>query len=197
MIYHNIEQGTPEWFEIRRGKFTASVFSNLFMNETTAGYQNTIYQVVYERLTNEIPESFSNDWMERGKELEPEARERYELETFNKVHEVGFIEHSEFIGCSPDGLISEDGLVEIKCPKFTTMIGYLLDKKLPSIYEWQIQGQLYVSDRKWCDFFAYHPKLNPLIITVKRDEKKIDELKEKLIDSTLKVKQILERLNGR
>jgi putative phage-type endonuclease len=194
MIYHNVEQNTPEWFELRKGKFTASVFSDLFMKETTAGYQNAIYKVVYEILTGEEPELFSNDWMERGSQLEQEARQVYELETFNKVHDAGFIELNEFIGCSPDGLIGNNGLVEIKCPKYSTMINYLLDKELPKIYHWQVHGQIFVSGREFCDFFAYHPKLNPVIIKVNRDEEIIKQLEDKLNESIEKVKQIIKRL---
>ena len=83
MIVHNVKQNTEEWMKLRMGKFTSSSFGDLFMKKTTAGYQNAINKVVFERLTGETPESFSNKWTDRGHELEPLAREAYELRTFN------------------------------------------------------------------------------------------------------------------
>jgi putative phage-type endonuclease len=194
MIYHDVIQGTDEWLELRKGKFTASEFSNLFMTKTTAGYQNTIYKLVFEKLTNESPESFTNDWMKRGNELEAEAKEVYQFETLNKVLNGGFFELNDFVGASPDGLIGSEGLVEIKCPKYSTMINYLLKKELPNEYFWQVHGQMFVSERKYVDFMAYHPKLNPLILTIKRDEVVISQLEEKLFESIQQVKTIIEKL---
>ena len=182
MKFHDIEQGTEEWFELRKGKFTASAFNDLFMAKSTKGYEKAIYKVVFERLTDESPEDFTSDYMERGKELESEARETYEMMTFRKVSNGGFVELSEWIGCSPDGWV-EDGLIEIKCLAFNTMINYLLEKKLPKIYEKQVQGQLYVTGAKWCDFMCYHPKLKPLIIRIERDESMIKEIADKLTES--------------
>lgn len=194
MTYHDIQQNTEEWLRLRLGKFTASMFKDIMAKDTTAGYSNVIYQAVYERLTGEITENYTNEWMERGKELEPEARLWYEL-NYNEVSNGGFF-CDDWVGASPDGLIGADGLIEIKCPKPSTHIQYLMDNELPSIYRWQVQGQLYVTDRKWCDFVSYHPKLKPLIIRVNRDEQIITELRKKLSLAILKTKQILEIVNG-
>ena len=193
MKFYDIAQNSDEWMDLRRGKFTCSIFGNLFMDKHTAGYRNAIYQVVFERLTGETPESFSGNWMERGHEFEAEARESYELLTFNKVSNGGFCELNEWVGCSPDGFIGKN-LIEIKCPKYSTLIDYLLDKKLPKIYEKQVQGQLYVTGAKWCDFLCYHPKLKPLIIRVERDEEMIKEIEEKLNESIEKCKQLIKLL---
>lgn len=190
---YDIEQGSEEWFMLRQKKFTASTFNDLFMGKSTKGYEKAIYQVVFERLTGESPESFTNEWMERGKELESEARETYEMMTFRKVSNGGFVELSEWVGCSPDGWV-EDGLLEIKCPAFNTHLNYLLERKLPKIYEKQVQGQLYVTGAEWCDFMCYHPKLKPLIIRIERDESMILEIKEKLEESIEKVKQLIKQL---
>jgi len=179
-VYSDIIQGTDEWNAIRAGKFTASIFSDLLMKETTKGYQDAINKVVFERITGESPESFSNNWMQRGTELEPIAIEQYELSTFNKVKRVGFIEISEWVGCSPDGLIEEPGMLQVKCPKYSTLISYHLDGKVPSDYYTQIQGELYVSGRQWSDFYVYHPKLKPLLKRIHRDEKHIAEIKSAL-----------------
>ena len=198
MIYHNIEQNTPEWDALRRGKFTASSFADLFMKESTKGYQDAIYKVVYERITNDTPESYTNEWMQRGHELETEARAVYELETFNKVHNGGFFELSEWIGASPDGLIGKDGLAEIKCLKYNTMIGYLLDHEAPiKQYQYQLQGQLYVTNRKWVDFVAYHPNLKPLIIRVERNEGAIYQIETKVVEAINKAQKIIIQLKGK
>jgi hypothetical protein len=163
-IHENIKQGTPEWKALRCGKFTASNFDKLFMGKSTLGYQTLINTIVYERLTLDIPDSYSNKDMERGIELEPIAREAYELETFNKVKQVGFIEADDWRGYSPDGLVGEDGLLEVKCPKFNTWINYkLFPEKLYEEYKYQVQGGLWIAERKWIDLTAYHPKLGLII----------------------------------
>ena len=190
---YDIEQGTEEWLELRKGKFTASTFNDLFAAKTTKGYEKAIYKVVFERLTGESPENFTSDYMERGKELEAEAREKYEMMTFRKVSAGGFVGINSWVGCSPDGWV-EDGLIEVKCPAFNTMINYLLDKKLPKIYEKQVQGQLYVTGAEWCDFMCYHPKLKPLIIRIERDEEMIKEIADKLTESIEKAKQLIKIL---
>jgi hypothetical protein len=180
IIYDSLEQGTPEWLQVRAGKFTASTFSDLFTKETTQAYQNAINDVVYGKLTGEPVESYTNAIMQRGSELEPFARESYELETFTKVRQVGFIELNEWVGYSPDGLIGEDGLIEAKCPKHSTLIEYHLSQKIPTKYYWQMLGGMYVTGRLWCDYYVYHPKLKPLLIRVERNESDIKLLEEKL-----------------
>jgi putative phage-type endonuclease len=194
-IFHDTQQNSEEWFNLRLGRFTASTFKDLFLSKTTKGFEKAIYQTVYERLTGESPESFTSDYMDRGHELEPLAKELYEQETFNTVLNGGFFELGEWIGASPDGLISENGIIEIKCPAYNTMINYLLTKKLPSIYKWQVHGQLYVTGRAYCDFMAYHPKLKPLIIRIERDENLIKELEEKLLESIELAKSIIQKLS--
>jgi putative phage-type endonuclease len=191
MIHHKVQQNTEEWMELRRGKFTASTFKDLFAKETTAAYQKAIYRVAFEIATGEQPESFSNEYMERGHELEPAAIECYRMETFNDVEPGGFFEFNEYIGASPDGLIGSDGILEVKCPAYNTMIEYIIKQKLPSQYKWQVHGQLFVTGRKWCDFIAYHPKLKPVIIRIERDDDLMNELDQKLNESIEKVQTIL------
>lgn len=193
-MFHNIIQNTQEWYDLRLGKFTASTFSDLFMDKTTKGYEKAIYKPVFERLTKESPETYSSEYMERGTELEPIAVDVYEKETFNIASNGGFFTLGDWVGASPDRLVDTDGLLEIKAPAYNTMINYLLKKTLPNIYKWQVQGQLLVSDRKWCDFMAFHPKLNPLIIRVDRDESMIEQLYAKLIESIELAKSIISKL---
>ncbi len=197
MIIHDVEQNTDEWMKIRGGKFTASTFADLFAKPSTSTYKNAINKVVFERITGELPESFSNKWMERGKELEPQAIETYELSTFNKVHRVGFIERSEWVGCSPDGLIGTDGMIQVKCPASSTLIEYMMSQKVPDDYMIQMQGEIWVAERKWSKFYVYHPKLKPLIIHVERDEKIIAEIEKQVELAIEQAKDKMHKLNAR
>ena len=178
--YFDIEQNTDEWMNLRMGKFTASMFSDLMGSKNTLTYQKAINKVVFEILTNEVPENFTSGYMERGHELEPLAKELYSMMTFNDVSNGGFFSYGNYIGASPDGLIDDDGILEVKSPSFNTMINYLLKKELPNEYKYQVHGQLFVTGRAWCDFMAYHPKLKPLIIRISRDEKIINEIHSEL-----------------
>jgi len=194
MKIHNIEQNTDEWFEVRKGKFTASTFKDLFSKPTTVAYEKAIYKPVFERLTRDSPESFSNEWMQRGHELEDSAKMQYELSTGNKVENIGFVELNEWVGCSPDGFVGEDGLIEIKCPAFNTHMNYLLNKKLPSSYKWQVYGQLWVTGRNWCDFMSYYPGLPEFIIRVKWDDKMISQLSIQVDESIKNAEEIYNKL---
>lgn len=197
MIFHNVIQGSEDWFNLRKGKFTASTFKDLFMAETTAGYQKALYRVVFERLSGERVESeFQSDYMKRGNDLEAEAIKHYSLLTFNEVTNGGFCEFNEWIGASPDGLIGEDGQIQAKCPAYNTMINYLLKRELPKEYYYQVHGELLVTGRQWCDFIAYHPNLESVIVRVDRDEKICKEIEKKLKESILKVKSIIKQLQN-
>ncbi len=191
----NIQQNSEEWFNARLGRFTASEFKDLFMGKATAGYEKAIYKPIYERLTGESPESFTNDYMERGHELEPFAVEKYEMETMTETTNGGFWLLGDWIGASPDRMVEDDGILEIKSPAFNTMIRYLLKQELPKQYFYQVHGQLYVTGRKWCDFIAYHPKLKPVILRINRDEKVIIEIHNQLQESIDKAQEILSKLN--
>lgn len=196
MVNHKVEQNSEEWFALRRGKFTASTFKDLFMGKDTQGYKDCVYKVAFERLTNTSPESFTNEWMQRGTELEPEARSWYEFEKKTEITDAGFIEYNDWIGASPDGFIGDGGLIEIKCPKFSTMMDYLIKKELPKTYYYQVHGQLLVTDREYCDFVAYHPNLPKLILRINRD-KEIDKIiLDKLFKAIKEVEQIINKLKG-
>lgn len=195
MIHHLIEQNSEEWLKLRSGKFTASTFADLFATKTTQAYKKAIRKVVFERLTGESPESFSNDWMNRGHELEPIARKEYEDYTFNTVSDGGFFEYNEWVGASPDGLIGEDGLIELKCPAYNTFIDYLINNKLPSEYLYQVQGQLFVTGRKWCDFTAYHPKLPLMKVTVYPDPEIQEQIGKALETAIKEAEEMIEKIS--
>ena len=144
---HSVDQNTDEWMSLRCGKITASQFKTAFMGKSTKGYSDLIYTKRAEIKTGEIEDSYSNAWMERGHELEPLAREAYEIETFSEVKNGCFWTISDYIGASPDGLVGDDGLIEIKCPKASTVERYHDKGVLPTEYFWQVHGQMMCTGR--------------------------------------------------
>lgn len=155
------EQRTEEWFAARLGKVTASQLANVLMKPATAGYQNYMARLVCERLTGSPTETFQSPAMLHGTETEPQARAMYEMETGLEVSEVGFIDHPTLAmsGASPDGLVGDNGLVEIKCPQPTGHIAALTGAKIKRDYLLQMQWQMLCTDRKWCDFVSFCPSL--------------------------------------
>lgn len=159
------EQRTAEWFAARLGKVTASrvadVIAKTKSGEYTAGRDNLMAQLAIERLTGQAQESYSNSYMQWGTEQEPFARAAYEIATGQMVEECGFVPHPmiDNAGASPDGLVGDDGLVEIKCPNTATMIETLLTQKVPSKYITQMQMQMACTGRQWCDFVSFDPRL--------------------------------------
>ena len=195
MIVHTIEQRSKEWYQLRCGKFTASTFAKLMGKKTNKGYQDEIYRVAYETLTDEpVSNGCVNAAMQHGIDTEPEARLWYEKHENVFVEEVGFIERNEFVGVSPDGLVDDNGVLEIKCPQYNTQIDYLLKHWLPSEYKWQVQGLLWVSEREWCDFLSYHPKLDKLLVRVRRDESAIKELETRINEVIEETKEVINKL---
>lgn len=170
MIIDIALQGTKEWQQGRLGIPTASGFDNIITTSGTPSKSRLkyMYQLVAERLTEVKEESYQNSIMQRGIDMEAEARAMYELITGNEVKEVGvcYQDDKKLWGCSPDGLVGADGLVEIKCPTSAIHVSYLLENTLPTAYFQQLQGQLFVTGRKWVDFFSFYPGLKPLLIKV-------------------------------
>jgi putative phage-type endonuclease len=163
MLDQAATQGTDEWLAERAGKVTASALSNVMMAKTTAGYQNYMAQIICERLTGQPVETFKSAAMEHGNETEPQARAFYELETGNDVVECGFIADPMLAntGASPDGLVGELGLVEIKCPQPAKHIKNLMGGNIDKGYMLQMQWQMQVTGREWCDFVSFNPSFPP------------------------------------
>ena len=182
-----IEQGSPEWFAMRAGKVTASKVSDVMSAITTAGYKNYLADLVVERLTGNKTESFTNAAMQWGVDQEPLARAEYEVKTGNFVDQIAFVDHPTIVnfGCSPDGLVGDDGLIEIKCPNTATHIDYVMQDKVPTKYIPQIQCQLAVTGRKWCDFVSFDPRLPDglqiLIVRLERDDEYIEKLEARVV----------------
>lgn len=186
---HNCEQGSDEWLNLRKGVATASNFSEIITStgkETTSRsssdpsrLEKYALELATNTLLSKVEDGYKNANMQRGNDLEPFARQAYQEETFALVKECGFIttDCGRF-GYSPDGLVGDDGLIEIKCPLAKTHFGYILDDKCPNDYYAQVQGGLFITGRKWLDFVSYHPDFKqPLFVKrVERDEEFIAKL---------------------
>jgi len=154
-------QRSPEWFAARLGCLTASCLGDAFA-KTKSGYaasrRNLAMRLVLERITGRSQESgYTNADMQRGIELEPDALSRYELEHDAIVNQVGFLRHNTLMtGCSPDGMVGADGLIEIKAPKPAIHLDYIRGG-LPEAYRLQMVHALWLTGRQWCDFVSYCP----------------------------------------
>ncbi len=200
-------QQTEEWDAERLGKFTSSMYSTMMkkgrkkdelFGESCLSY---IYSKVGEILTAQ-PHQVSSQATDWGNELEDQAGERYEKETGLKIIKIGFLSYNEYSGGSPDGLISTDGMIEIKCPynpanhAKTMITGTYYNKD----HDWQVQGNLMVTKRDWCDFVTFDPRVveEPLqynCFRVYRDVDKINAIQIRLIEVKEKLDELLKNLN--
>lgn len=184
-----IDQRSPEWFAQRNGKVTASRVSDVIA-KTKTGYsasrENYMAQLVVERITGQVAESYTNASMQWGTDQEPFARAAYEAAQGVMVEEVGFIPHPTIpmSGASPDGLVGDEGCVEIKCPNTAQMIDALLTQSVPHKYLVQIQWQLACTGRAWADYVVFDPRMPKkaqlFVKRVERDQKLIDELESEV-----------------
>ena len=177
MIIVDCIQGEAEWHQARAGIVTASEMKKIYTSTGKASTQADVYMktLLAEWLLGGPVDSYSNQWMEAGKEKEQEARDAYSFASDAEIQTVGFVyaDERKLMGASPDGLVGDYGLVEFKCPKASTQIEYLLKGSVPSEYKVQIQGQFMVTGGAWCDFVSYYPGLPSVTIRVTRDERMI------------------------
>lgn len=180
-----IEQGSQEWFEQRCGKVTASRVADIIAKTKSgpaASRKNYLAQLVAERLTKTVEETFTSAAMQHGIDTEPQARAAYAFLYGVEVEEAGFVQHPaiEAAGASPDGLVGGVGLVEIKCPNTATHIDTLTGQSVPSRYLTQIYWQMACTGRAWCDFVSFDPRmpveLQLFVKRVHRDDERIAEL---------------------
>lgn len=194
----DIEQGTEEWFAARCGKVTASRIADLMAKTKTgwgAARANYKAQLLTERLTGEVAPSFSSAAMQWGTDTEPQARAVYQCETLETVDEVGFVIHPEIAdaGASPDGLVGRSGLIEIKCPNTATHIETLKSEKIADKYIKQMQWQMACTDRDYCDFMSFDPRLpDELQVWIKR----VDRDDEMIAEIESAVREFLAELQG-
>lgn len=196
-------QGTEEWFAARRGKITASRLGDLMATTKSgpaASRKNYLAELVCERLTGTTQERFESPAMRWGTETEPLARSAYEASTGRLVEEVGFIDHPDipYFGCSPDGLVGDDGGIEIKCPNTATHIEFLLNPKLPRDYHLQVQAALFCTGRNWWHFVSFDPRLPPnlqlTIVTVAPDLHLFSEIRYAVNEANEEIEKTVEAL---
>lgn len=199
----DVIQGTPEWHSARLGKVTASKIADL-MAKTRNGWGASratyMAQLITERLTGNPTDSFVNAAMAWGTEQEPNARAAYSFLRDVDVEQVGFADHAsiDMAGASPDGLVSDDGLVEIKCPNTSTHLDTLLGGATPDKYIKQMQWQMACTGRAWCDWVSYDPRLpghlQIVVRRIERDDKLIDEIEEAVAEFLAEMDDKIARL---
>lgn len=186
-----MEQRSEEWFKARLGKATGSRFNDVMTTLRSGGEaaarKNYRAELVAERLTGVRNEMWTSPAMQWGIDNEPLARLAYELETGNEVEDAPFVPHPEMeAGVSPDGYIGKDGLIEIKCPNTATHIETLKKSEVPRQYIAQVQGQLWITGRKWCDFVSFDPRLpenaQMIVVRVESDPVYQAELEDEITD---------------
>jgi putative phage-type endonuclease len=184
-----MEQGSPEWFAARLGKVTASRVADVIA-KTKSGPStsraNYAAQLIAERLTGTCETSFTNGAMQWGVDKEPEARAAYVFRTDCDVVEIATVDHPRIAmtSASPDGLVGDDGMLEIKCPNTATHLDALQSESVPGKYVTQMQWQMACTDRQWCDFASYDPRLPEsmrlFVKRVPRDDVMIAELEREV-----------------
>jgi len=198
-------QRTEDWYAARLGKVTASRVADV-MAKTKSGYSasraNYMAQLICERLTGTQGESFQNAAMAWGTEQEPAARGAYEARTGLLVQETGFVPHPTIsgAGASPDGLVGDDGVVEIKCPNTATHIDTLLGGSAALKYRDQMMMQMACTGRQWCDFVSYDPRMPAnmqlFVVRVIRDERAISEMENEICKFLTEMEEKLAQLKG-
>jgi len=202
-----VQQGSEAWHQMRLGKVTASRVADLLAKTKTgpsASRGNYLIELALQRVTKTIEESYTNAAMEWGTQTEPQARVAYEVKTGNFVDQVAFIDHPTIagFGCSPDGIVAVDGLIEIKCPNSATHWSYIKANEPPNKYFIQMQAQMAVTGAKWCDFVSFDPRMPErsqlLIVSVPIDREFIlfmeAEIKQFLSEVDKEV-QLMEKRN--
>ena len=199
-----IQQRSPEWFAARLGKVTASKVADVIA-KTKTGYSasrdNYMAQLICERMTGQRQESYTNAAMEWGTETEPLARAAYEARKGVLVDEVGLIDHPyvQRSGASPDGLVGDDGVLEIKCPNTATHFETLLKGEMPSKYIPQVQWQMACTNRKWCDFVSFDPRVDDglklFVVRIQRDSDYIKMLEDEVMKFLRELEIKLNKLN--
>ncbi len=196
----NVEQNTPEWLQARAGIPTASSFNKIVDSKGNPSKQREkyLYECVGEVVSGEPKDSYSNGNMDRGHEREDEARNAYSLIHDTEVVQVGFVflNADKQVGCSPDGLVGDDGLLELKDAAPHIHLDRLENGWSESQHKQQVQGQLYVCGRKWCDLQSYSRGFQPLVVRYERDEDFIKKLKIELAMFYNDMKSLIEKYSA-
>jgi putative phage-type endonuclease len=202
--YLDVQQGSAEWFNARCGCVTASrvadVMAKLKNGKPAAARENYKLELLQEIWTGQAVEHFVTPAMDRGIQGEPLARTAYEMRHGIEVQRIGYVYHPGIrrSGASPDGLVGDSGLLEIKVPRITTHIGYLLAEEVPDEYKPQMLWQMACTDREWCDFVSYAPELpegrDLFEVRFHRDEKAIADMEREVEQFISEVNALAEKL---
>ena len=196
-------QGSAEWLAARAGCLTASAIADMLAKTKTgeaASRANLRARLVAERLTGIPQDGFSNAAMQWGNEQEPFARAAYEIHSGNLVDQTGLVMHPSipYAGASPDGLVDDCGLVEIKCPNTATHIKYLLSGDAPKEYQPQMLWQMECTERKWCDFVSFDPRmpshLQLFVVRFDRDEGRLNDVRAEAVKFLAEVDSMINQL---
>jgi len=192
------EQGSPEWFEARRGIPTASRFADVLAEGKGIVRAKYMRQLAGEIITGETMETYKNDRMERGKEQEDDIRRRYVYDRNVDVERIGFARSNmASTGCSPDGLVSVDGMIEIKSTEPHLMIEILDTGKIPTQHMPQVQGSLWITGRDWCDLVIGWPGLPLSITRIPRDEQYMANLQRELNRFNMELQELVGRIKAK
>ena len=207
-LHETLEQGSPEWQALRLGKITGSNAAKLF--GTPAAREKYLYDRAAEIVTgtrSDNDECASSQHMTRGSEFEEVALMKYTVATLNEVQKVGFVQLNEFVGCSPDGFVGDEGMIEIKVPDSNNYFRLMLEistngiKAIPREHLWQMQFCMYVCNRNWCEYVLYNPKHEAngkdlFIFTVDRDAESQKCIKQILAESVTTIKTYVTQYFG-
>ena len=199
-----IEQGTPEWHQMRLGKVSASRMADLLAKTKTgfsASRAKYMAQLLCERMTGQPTEFFITPAMQRGTEIEPVARAAYEAENLVSVEQVAWVEHPtiSLAGCSPDGFVGEHGLIEIKCKEIHNHLDSILNDKIDPDHQAQMMWQMACTGRQWCDYVCFDDRapegLQLFVKRLHRDEEKIKAMEDEVIKFLKDLESMIQKLN--
>ena len=181
MIVYDFPQGSDPWKQARLGVVTASGLDRILTGKTlkpSAQQDAYLHQLVAEMVIGAPLDDASSEFMERGVQMEGEAADFYAYSRGSTLSTVGFITRDDGrVGCSPDRLVGDDGLLEIKCPAAHTHVSYVINPDaLVTAYRAQVQGQMLVTGRKWVDLMAFNPAMSEVVVRVEPDKKYLDAL---------------------
>ena len=191
-----IDQRSPEWFGLRAGIATASRFNDVLSKPSGQTYRSYLHRVVAEAVTGMVEETPTTKAMQRGIDLEPKIRSLYEFHSGNSVSLVSFVGNG-VAGCSPDGLIGQDGLFEAKSKAHHLMTPILTKQSTGKEFAAQVQGQLWVTGREWCDLVTYSDGYGSLIERVERDDVMIDRIAVAVIQFNRERDRMVEAIRNR
>jgi hypothetical protein len=198
-IYRDIEQGGDEWRQARCGIVTASLLKTVMAKgrdgDASITRRKYMYALAGERVTGEPAETFNNKHMDRGRGMEAEARRLYEFMSDCDCEQVGFIRNGEK-GCSPDSLIGDVGLLEIKTALPSILVEMILKDRFPPEHKAQTQGQLWIAEREWVDIQVFWPAMPPLIKRAYRDEAYIRDLASAVDQFNAELAHVVERIKS-